>query len=157
MKRPILMTSIATVFVLAAAGTTMAACAATSCTPDDASLDRAIAATVGAVRGNDPQAFMAQVSREGLAMGTDGPLVSVQALTNQFASRTGRYCDLFNCGGRDGDMHARFQMGPMDKSIDTKHGLASVFINANTDDELDLSYKWSAQQCRWELTGAGVP
>lgn len=156
MKRPVLMTSIATVLVLAATGTAMAACAAT-CTPDDASLDRAVAATVGAVRSNDPQAFMAVVSRDGLALGTDGPLVSFQALASQFASRTGRFCDIFGCGGQDGNMHAKFQMGPMDKSMDVKHGLASVFINANTNDELDLSFKWSAEQCRWELTGAGVP
>jgi hypothetical protein len=45
----------------------------------------------------------------------------------------------------------------MDKSMDVKHGVASVFINANSNDELDLSFKWSAEQCRWELNGAGVP
>ena len=156
MKRPIVMSTIATALALTAVSMTAAACAAT-CVPDAASLDRAIAATIGAVRGNDPQAFMDQVSRDGLALGTDGPLVSYQALTTQFAGRTGRYCDLFSCGGKDGDMHARFQAGAMDKSIDAKHGVASVFINANSNDELDLSYKWSAARCRWELTGAGVP
>jgi len=156
MKRPIAVTSVATAFALAAVSVAAAACAAT-CAPDETSLDRAVAATIGAVRGNDPMAFMAQVSRDGLALGTDGPLVSMQALASQFSNRTGRYCDLFSCGGRDGDMHGKFQMGPMDKSIDVKHGVASVFINANTNDELDLSFKWSTAQCRWELTGAGVP
>lgn len=131
------------------------ACAAT-CTPDDATLDRAISATLGAVRGNDANALLDQMSPDGVAFGTDGPLVSYKVLSANFADRSGRYCDLFNCGGQDGDMHRLFEMGQIDKSLDLKHGLAGVTINANTNDELDLSYKWSTQ-CRWELTGIGYP
>lgn len=140
---------------LAALTLLTSACAQT-CTADDVSLDRAIVATLGAVRGNDAAALLGQMSPDGVAFGTDGPLVSYKTLSANFAGRTGRYCDLFNCGGQEGDMHRLFEMGQIDKSLDAKHGLAGVTINANTNDELDLSYKWS-DQCRWELTGIGYP
>ncbi len=122
----------------------------------DASLTRAVAATVAAVAGNRPDVLLSQISREGVAFGTDGPLVSYVALREQFAQKTGRFCDLFECGARPAPWKRLFVMGRIDKQIDAAHGLASVFINANSQDELDLSYKFTTQ-CRWEITGIGVP
>ena len=138
---------------LVAATMLTSACAAT-CTPDAVSLDRAISQTLGAVRGNDANALLDQVSRSGVAFGADGPTVSYKTLSSDFAGRTGRYCDLFSCNGQDGPLHHLFEMGEIGKSLDANHGLAGVTINANTNDELDLSYKFTAD-CRWELTGIG--
>ena len=152
---PVRTAAVIMVAPLAALTLLTSACAAT-CTPDEASLDRAIAATLGAVRGNDANALLDQMSNSGVAFGTDGPLVSYKTLAANFNDRTGRYCDLFNCNGQDGDMHHLFEMGQIDKSVDVKHGLAGVTINANSNDELDLSYRWG-DQCRWELTGIGYP
>lgn len=129
------------------------ACAAT-CAPDDASLDRAISQTLGAVRGNDANAFLAQLSDRGVAFGSDGDVVSYKDLSADFAGRTGRYCDLFSCNGQEGPLHHLFQMGEIGKALDTDHGLASVSIDANTNDELDLNYRFTAD-CRWEITGIG--
>ena len=122
----------------------------------DASLDRAIATTLSAVAGNNPSALLGQMSRDGVAFGTDGPLLSYAELSSQFSAKTGRYCDLFACGGKAGGMHRLFVKGKIDKQIDPAHGVASVFINANSNDELDLSYRFTTQ-CKWELTGLGAP
>jgi len=122
----------------------------------DASLTKAVAATVAAVAGNKPDVLLSQISRDGVAFGTDGPLVSFVALRDQFAQKTGRFCDLFECGAKPAPWKRLFVMGKIDKQIDTAHGLASVFINANSQDELDLSYKFTTQ-CKWEITGIGVP
>ncbi len=122
----------------------------------DASLAKAVAATVAAVAGDRPDALLAQVSRDGVAFGTDGPLVSFVALQSQFSSKSGRFCDLFACGTTQAPWKRLFVMGKIDKQIDPLHGLASVFINANSNDELDLSYKFTTQ-CKWEITGIGVP
>lgn len=122
----------------------------------DASLTKAVTMTVAAVAGNRPDALLAQVSRDGVAFGTDGPLVSFAALRDQFAQKTGRFCDLFECAAKPAPWKRLFVMGRIDKQIDAAHGLASVFINANSQDELDLSYKFTPQ-CKWEITGIGVP
>ncbi len=122
----------------------------------DASLAKAVAATVAAVAGNKPDALLAQISHDGVAFGTDGPLVSYVALQDQFQQKTGRFCDLFECGARPAPWKRLFVLGRIDKQIDAAHGMASVFINANSQDELDLSYKFTTQ-CRWEITGIGVP
>lgn len=122
----------------------------------EASLPKAVAATVAAVATNRPDDLLAQISRDGVAFGTDGPLVSYVALRDQFAQKTGRFCDLFECSARPAPWKRLFVMGRIDKQIDATHGLASVFINANSNDELDLSYKYTAQ-CKWEITGIGVP
>ncbi len=140
---------------LAAMTLLTSACAA-PCTADDASLDRAVSATLAAVRSNNAGALLDQMSDDGVAFGTDGPLASLKSLSADFAGRSGRYCDLFSCGGQEGNLHRLFEMGQIDKSLDAKHGLAGVTINANSNDELDLSYKFTAQ-CRWELTGIGFP
>jgi len=121
----------------------------------DASLTKAVAATVAAVAGNRPDALLAQISHDGVAFGTDGPLMSFVALQGQFSAKTGRFCDLFDCGARPAPWKRLFVMGKIDRQVDAAHGLASVFINANND-ELDLSYKYTAQ-CKWEITGIGVP
>ncbi len=122
----------------------------------DASLDRAIGATISAVAGNNPGALLSQMSRDGVAFGTDGPLLSYADLSSQFSAKTGRYCDLFACGGKAGDLRRLFVRGKIDKQIDTQRAVASVFINANSNDELDLSYRFTTQ-CKWELTGLGAP
>ena len=122
----------------------------------DASLGKAVAATVAAVAGNRPDALLAQISRDGVAFGTDGPLVSYIALQDQFRQKTGRFCDLFECGVRAAPWKRLFVMGKIDRQIDAARGMASVFINANTNDELDLSYRFTTQ-CKWEITGIGVP
>lgn len=125
----------------------------TACSRDPASaIDAAVAVTLGAVRGNDAQALLNQIGPDGIDI---NGRVSPDGLAKQFASRTGRFCDLFACGGRDGDMHRLFHSGPMDKQVDAQNGRASVFVNANTNDEVDLSYKWSG--CKWWLTGIATP
>ncbi len=117
-----------------------------------AALDGAIAETLGAVRSNDPDALLNQIDSGGLDInGT----VSRDGLARQFAGRTGRYCDLFSCGGKEGGMHHMFHAGPADKQVDAANGRASVFLNANTNDELDLSYKWAS--CKWWLTAIATP
>ena len=122
----------------------------------DASLTKALGATVAAVAGNKPDALLAQISPDGVAFGTDGPLVSLVALKAQFAQKTGRFCDLFPCGAKPAPWKRLFVLGKIDKQIDAAHGLASIVINANSQDELDLSYKFTTQ-CKWEITGIGVP
>ncbi|HVZ29682.1 MAG TPA: hypothetical protein VG839_04770 [Asticcacaulis sp.] len=122
----------------------------------DASLDKAVAATVASVAGNNASGFLAQVSPDGLSFATDGPKVSYAALSSDFAAKTGRYCDLFTCNGKAGAMHHLFVPGKADKQIDAAHALAAVTINANTNNELDLSYRFTAQ-CKWELTGLTTP
>jgi hypothetical protein len=117
-----------------------------------ASLDGAVRATVSAVRGNDSGALLNQMSRDGVNFGSAGGTASYSALTSQFSQRTGRYCDLFSCNGRQGNLHHLFKSGQTDQSIDTKHALANVTINANTNDELDLNYRFTTS-CRWELSG----
>lgn len=122
----------------------------------DASLAKAVATTVAAVSGNKPDVLLAQISRDGVAFGTDGPLVSYVALQDQFRQKSGRFCDLFECGAKPAPWKRYFVMGKIDKQVDAAHGMASVFINANSNNELDLSYKFTAQ-CMWEITGIGVP
>jgi hypothetical protein len=121
-----------------------------------AAFNAALAVTIGAVRGNDPQALLNQMSADGVSFGPEGEVVSLAELRAQFTRRDGRYCDLFACNGAEGPLHRLFVMGRIDRSVDTKHGLASVFINANSNDELDLSYKLSPS-CRWELNGISAP
>ncbi len=121
-----------------------------------ASLDKAVSATISAVSGNNPAALLNQVGDEGLSFNTDGATVSYDALAAQFSSKTGRYCDLFTCGGKAGDLHRLFKRGKIDTQLDPAHGTASVFINANTNDELDLSYRFTTK-CKWELTALGAP
>ncbi|MEI9905973.1 MAG: hypothetical protein WDN06_20260 [Asticcacaulis sp.] len=123
------------------------------CSRDPASaIDGAIAITLGAVRGNDASALLNQIGSDGVDInGT----VSPDGLAQQFANHTGRFCDLFACGGREGDMHHLFHSGPTDKQVDAANGRASVFVNANTNDEVDLSYKWSG--CKWWLTAIATP
>jgi hypothetical protein len=122
----------------------------------DASLDKAVAATVGAVAGNNAAGFLAQVSPQGMSFATDGPKVTYAALSSDFNAKTGRYCDLFSCGGKVGAMHHLFVAGKADKQIDAAHGTALVAINANSNNELDLSYRFTTQ-CKWELTGLATP
>jgi hypothetical protein len=130
---------------------------AQGCARDPAAgFDAALAVTLGAVRGDDPQALLNQMSAEGVSFGPEGEVVSLAELRAQFTRRDGRYCDLFACRGAEGPLHRLFVMGHIDKSVDTKHGLASVFINANSNDELDLSYKLNPS-CRWELNGIAAP
>ncbi len=127
---------------------------AVACTRDAASLlDAAIARTLGAVRGNDGEALLDQIGSDGLDINGQ---VSRDSLSSQFSHHTGRYCDLFSCNGREGDMHRLFHSGPTDKQVDAIRGRASVFINANTNDELDLSYRFG-EDCRWQLTAIAAP
>ena len=124
-----------------------------ACSRDPASaIDGAVARTLGAVSGNDADALLNQMSPDGVDI---NGRVSYDGLSQQFANRTGRYCDLFSCGGREGDMHRLFHPGPVDKQVDVANGRASVFVNANTNDEVDLSYKWS--DCKWWLTAIATP
>ncbi len=143
----------AAVFVLTGAGH---AFAATCDRHYDVSLDKALAGTIAAVATNHPDALLQQFSHDGVAFGTDGPLVSYVALASQFAGKAGHYCDLFACAAGPGRLHRLFVTGHVEKQIDAGHGLASVVINGNSNDELDLSYRFTAQ-CRWEITGIGAP
>ncbi len=122
----------------------------------DASLDKAVAATITAVASNNSSALLAQVSADGLTFGADGAKIARAALTSDFNAKTGRYCDLFTCAGKAGNLHRLFVAGKVDKQIDAAHATAAVFINANSNNELDLSYKFTAQ-CKWELNGIAAP
>ncbi len=122
----------------------------------DVSLTKAIAATVTAVATENGPALLSQFSPDGVAFGTDGPLVSLATLREQFTAKSGKYCDLFVCGARPAQLRRLFVMGHIDKQIDAAHALASVVINANTNDELDLSYRFTGD-CKWQITGIGAP
>jgi hypothetical protein len=122
----------------------------------DASLDKAVAATIAAVVSNNSGALLAQVGSDGVTFGADGAKVTRAALTSDFNAKTGRYCDLFTCAGKPGAMHRLFVAGKIDKQIDAAHATAAVFINANSNNELDLSYKFTTQ-CKWELNGIAAP
>ena len=124
-----------------------------ACAKDPAAaIDAAVSATLSAVSGNSPRSLLGQVLPEGLDInGT----VAKSDLSQQFAAKTGRYCDLYACAGRTGAMHRLFHSGKIDKQVDVKNGRASVFVNANTNDELDLSYTWSG--CKWWLTAIATP
>jgi hypothetical protein len=69
-----------------------------ACAVKPAAVDAAIATSITAVKTNDSAALLAQMSREGVAFGTDGPLIAYASLQTQFSGKTGRYCDLFVCG-----------------------------------------------------------
>ncbi len=127
-----------------------------ACAVKPAAVDAAIAATITAVKTNNSAALLAQMSRDGVAFGTDGPLIAYATLSSQFANKTGRYCDLFACGTKTARLRRLFVAGQMNTQVDAVHGLAAVFINGNTNDELDLSYKLNTKTCQWELTGIGA-
>jgi hypothetical protein len=144
-----------TAALLATAALSLPACAEpVACARDMASsLDGAVSATLKAVSGNDPEALLKLVSDEGVSFGNDGAQVAYRTLQNDFANKTGRYCDLYACDGVEGDLHHLFGDGLSDASLDEAHGLATIYINANSNDELALTFKWT--DCRWELTGIG--
>jgi hypothetical protein len=121
----------------------------------DASLKRTVASTLSAVSGNNPSALLNLISPDGVTMGADGAFVSHSALSSQFASKTGYYCDLFSCGGKAGQMRRFFRQGATDAQLDERNLRATVFVNANTNDELQLSLSYSTR-CKWEITGIGT-
>lgn len=118
------------------------------------SLDRAVAETLTNVRSDNAAGLLKQMSHLGVAFGQEGELVPYPLLSEMFSKKTGRYCDLFSCKGKAGNLHDLFGGGPMNKTIDTRHNRASVALNANTQKELDLSYAYTSQ-CTWELTAIG--
>lgn len=118
----------------------------------DAAIDDAVQSTLDAVGHDEPQALLKQIGPDGIDI---NGVVSGDGLTKQFAAHTGRFCDLYACGGRTGDLHHLFHPGPVDKQVDVKNGRAMIFVNANTNDELDLSYVWSG--CAWWLTAIATP
>lgn len=117
-----------------------------------ATIDSAIAATLAAVKNNKPADLLAQLAPDGVDI--NGKVLKA-ALSREFTARSGHYCDLFACSGKDGPLHRLFKDGKIDKQVDVKNGRASVFVNANSNDELDLSYKWSG--CKWWLTAIATP
>ncbi|WP_209724132.1 hypothetical protein [Asticcacaulis solisilvae] len=121
----------------------------------DASLKRAVSSTISAVAGNNPSALLNLISPDGVTIGAEGAFVSRADLASQFAAKTGYYCDIFSCGGKAGVMRRFFRNGPTDAQLDERNLRATVFINANTNDELQLSFRYSTQ-CRWEVTGIGT-
>ena len=139
--------------LLATAALSLPACAQpAACARDMASsLDGAVSATLKAVSNNDPDALLKLVSDEGVSFGSDGAQVAYRTLQSDFASKTGRYCDLYACNEVEGDLHHLFVDGLSDASLDDAHGLATIYIKANSNDELALTYQWT--DCRWELTG----
>lgn len=120
-----------------------------------ASLNRAVDSTLSAVANGNSGALLNMISREGVSIGSDGEFLPYEEVSAQFKARTGRYCDLFTCGGRAGPLKRLFVRGKIDTQLDTRNLLGTVFINANTNDELQLSYKYTTQ-CKWEITGIGA-
>lgn len=121
----------------------------------DASLKRAVSSTLSAVSANNPSALLNLISPEGVTIGAEGAFVSHAALSSQFASKTGYYCDLFSCGNKAGQLRRFFRSGPTDAQLDERNLRATVFVNANTNDELQLSFGYTAR-CKWEITGIGT-
>ncbi len=124
--------------------------------PTLASLDKAIATTVATIKSNDAPGLLQSFSPEGVLFSIEGEAVSLKNLSEQFAAKSGRYCDLFTCKGRTGVLRRKFLGTKINRQLDAKHGLASVFINANSTDELDLSYKFT-RHCTWVLSGIAAP
>ncbi len=119
------------------------------------SLDKALAQTLTSVRGGNGSSLLAQMSRGGVAFGAEGGIVPYPALADQFAKKTGHYCDFFVCKGKAGALNPLFTGGKTDKNIDLKHNRATVVLNGNTQKELDLGYAYTPQ-CTWELTSIGA-
>lgn len=115
-----------------------------------AELDSAIAQTIAAVQSGNAPAFLNLISDDGVSL-PEGGKIAFRSLQSQFDGKSGAFCTLFGCPGKPATLGGKFKRGQIDKQIDEKHGLATVFINANTNDELDLNYK--LRDCRWELTG----
>ena len=123
--------------------------------PSPISLDQALARTLTTVRIGNASALLAQMSRDGVAFGSQGGIVPYAALADQFAGRRGHYCDLFACGAGAGRLNALFNGGKTQKAIDLKRSRATVVLNGNSPKELDLGYAYTAQ-CQWELTSIGA-
>lgn len=121
----------------------------------DASLKRTVSSTISAVSGNNPAALLNLISHDGVTIGADGAFVSHAALSSQFANKTGYYCDLFSCGNKAGPLRHFFRSGPTDAQLDERNLRATVFVNANTNDELQLSFSYTTR-CKWEITGIGT-
>ncbi|ESQ74668.1 hypothetical protein ABAC402_12985 [Asticcacaulis sp. AC402] len=119
-----------------------------------AELDSAIAQTLAAVQSGDAEGLLGVISDDGVAFNPEGSQVGYRALQAEFSNKSGRFCALFTCNGQRGALGTKFQRGQIDKQIDERRGLATVFINANTNDELQLHYK--LRNCRWELTGVAM-
>ncbi|EGF89743.1 hypothetical protein ABI_41660 [Asticcacaulis biprosthecium C19] len=119
-----------------------------------AELDMAVAQTLTAVQNGDAGTLLSVISDDGVAFNPEGEEVGYRALQTQFSNKSGRYCALFTCNGQRGALGAKFHRGTIDKQIDSRNGRATVFINANTNDELQLHYK--LRNCRWELTGVAM-
>jgi hypothetical protein len=120
----------------------------------DASLTRAFANTVSAVRSNDAYGFLALVSPDGLTIGADGANIPYTSLKTQFVGKSGAYCDIFACNGRIGIVGRAITLIGAQRQIDTRHATALVIVGANTDNELLFSYKFFTS-CRWELNAIG--
>ncbi len=121
--------------------------------PSPTSLDQAMGRTLTIVRSGNPHALLAQMSPDGVAFGAQGK-VAYAALSDQFARRTGRYCDLFICNGAVGRLNALFTGGKTVRTFDAANRRATVVLNGRSPRELDLSYAYSAR-CQWELTAIG--
>ena len=121
-----------------------------------ASLDAAIAGTLAAFRSGNAKALLSQFDPRGVQFGSDGQFVSLKALKEDFSRHTGLYCALFTCEGKAGRLGLKGSATRIDRQIDLKHGLGSAFINANSQEELELSYRLTPQ-CRWVLNGVSVP
>lgn len=127
--------------------------------PSPISLDQAMGRTLTSVRSGNAKALLEQMSLAGVAfaapVGSQGMRVPYAMLSDQFARREGRYCDLFECKGRAGRLNALFNGGKTQKAIDFKHGQATVVLNGRSPRELDLGYSYNAR-CQWELTSIGA-
>ncbi|MBW8881026.1 MAG: hypothetical protein JF615_06240 [Asticcacaulis sp.] len=129
----------------------LAATSSADCQEPATALDTAISRTIAAVQAGDPKAFLELVSEDGLSFGPDSGPVGFRELQTRFDGKSGPFCALFGCAGKPASLGPKFKRGAIDKQIDLPHGLATVFLNANTNDELDLNYR--LRGCRWELTG----
>ncbi len=127
--------------------------------PSPVSLDQAMGRTLTSVRSGNAKTLLAQMSPAGVTfaapIGSQGMRVPNAVLTDQFARRNGRYCDLFVCNGRAGRLNALFNGGKTQKTIDVEHGRAVVVLNGASPRELDLGYGYNAQ-CQWELTSVSI-
>ena len=127
--------------------------------PSPVSLDQAMGRTLTSVRSGNAKALLGQMSPSGVdfaaPVGSASVHVPYAMLSDQFARREGRYCDLFECKGRAGRLNALFNGGKTQRAIDFKHGQATVVLNGRSPRELDLGYSYNAQ-CQWKLTSVGA-
>lgn len=145
--------TISTTLMLALTGCANSA----TCSADyEAQLASQAATAFTAVREGEGAAFLRHIGDQGLTL--NGVHVSSAELTQQFESKKGIYCELFNCNGQPGRFKAAFSSrGASQTQYDAHNRVALILIAANTNDELMVTFKYSMARCVWEVVDITTP